>query len=102
MDSPNRKLEALRNLAERPGTEAEGILAKEMLARRGFPDRGFVTASRPRAFAGLKVVTERTETVLEDDFYSAITAFGGQPKKYGPLYFVSRCPQPIHQSIVMD
>lgn len=28
-----RKLEALRNLAERPGTEAEGILAREILAR---------------------------------------------------------------------
>lgn len=28
-----RKLEALRNLAERPGTEAEGALARELLAR---------------------------------------------------------------------
>lgn len=28
-----RKLQALRNLAERPGTEAEGALAREMLAR---------------------------------------------------------------------
>lgn len=32
MISP-RKLEALRNLAERPGTEAEGRLAREILAR---------------------------------------------------------------------
>lgn len=28
-----RKIEALRNLAERPGTEAEGQLAREMLAK---------------------------------------------------------------------
>lgn len=29
----HRTLEALRALAERPGTEAEGIAAREMLAR---------------------------------------------------------------------
>lgn len=29
----NRKLEALRNLADRPGTEAEGRLAREILAK---------------------------------------------------------------------
>lgn len=28
-----RKLQALRNLAERPGTEAEGKVAREMLDR---------------------------------------------------------------------
>lgn len=28
-----RKIQALRNLAERPGTEAEGIVAREMLAK---------------------------------------------------------------------
>lgn len=33
MSDTRRKIEALRNLAERPGTEAEGILAREMLAR---------------------------------------------------------------------
>jgi hypothetical protein len=29
----SRKLQALRNLAERPGTEAEGKVAKAMLAK---------------------------------------------------------------------
>jgi len=29
----DRKLQALRNLAERPGTEAEGVLAREILER---------------------------------------------------------------------
>lgn len=33
MTVSRRKLDALRNLAERPGTEAEGILAKETLER---------------------------------------------------------------------
>jgi hypothetical protein len=33
VDVNPRKLEALRNLAERPGTEAEGIVAREMLAK---------------------------------------------------------------------
>lgn len=40
--STRRKLEALRNLAERPGTEAEGKLAREILDRlesRRFPDK---------------------------------------------------------------
>lgn len=31
--SNQSRLEALRNLAERPGTEAEGLVAREMLAR---------------------------------------------------------------------
>jgi hypothetical protein len=35
-----------------------------------------------------------TETVLEDDFYSATTVFSGQKRKYAPLYFLKTCPQP--------
>jgi len=37
----NRKLQALRNLAERPGTEAEGALAREILERHETKD-GFL------------------------------------------------------------
>ena len=60
----------------------------------GLPDRPFVAASGSRAFAGLKLVVEQSETVLEDYFYSATTVFGRQEKNYGPLYFLKTCPQP--------
>jgi hypothetical protein len=90
-----RKIEALANLAERPGTEAEGKLAQEILARLGLPNRPTLDRIRRRSQrAGTKVVVTQNETVLEDDFYSATTVFGGQEKSYSGLYFLKTCPQP--------
>ncbi len=75
-----RKLQALRNLAERPGTEAEGALARELLAKAEGRRRDAYPPDEADAWIALEDYISgsiRTEEYLErlDKHYSRPTTW---------------------------